>query len=259
MVDYVWCKSVNQWRLCVMNIKHRQLCLVAILPAMLGGGCYTALKGPVTASDFYSEPQYTTYADSDELLAPSVGRFDDPYDDPYRGYSGVAPYGGAYGGYGTPIFGYDSRSGLFGNYGYGRGGGYYPGAGPVGYGYDPYYSGAYGTYVPPGYELVTHDELDHLRANARLNSSSPTNYVPPPDPVLQQERERVEQEVWQQRQESRQRTAPTVTRRPSTSVQRSTKAPTTTRRPTSSAAEKSSSSDDGKEKKKSVTPKKQRR
>jgi len=241
-----------------MNIKHRQLCLVAILPAMMAGsGCYTALKGPTTASGFYSEPQYA-YADSDELLAPTVGRFDDPYDDPYRGYSGVAPYGGAYGGYGAPIFGYDSRSGLFGSYGYGRRGGYYPGAGPVGYGYDPYYSGAYGTYVPPGYELVTRDELDHLRANARLNTSSPTNYVPSANPVLQQERERVEQEVWQQRQESRQRTAPAVTRRPSNSGQRSTQAPTTTRRPTSSAAEKSSS-DDSKEKKKSVTPKKQRR
>ncbi len=239
-----------------MKIKHRQLCLVAILPAMLGGGCYTALKGPVTASKFYSEPQYATYADSDEILAPSVGRFDDPYDDPYRGYSGVAPYGGAYGGYGTPIFGFDSRSGLFGNYGYG---GYYPGAGPVGYGYDPYYSGAYGTYVPPGYELVTRDEIDHLRAAARLNNTPATQYEPP-DPVLQQEQERVEQEVWQQRQESRQRAAPAVTRRPSTSVQRSTQAPTTTRRPTSTTAEKSSSSDDSsKEKKKSVTPKKQRR
>ena len=239
-----------------MNIKHRQLCLVAILPAMMAGsGCYTALKGPMSASTFYSEPQYA-YADSDELLAPTVGRFDDPYDDRYRGYSGVAPYGGAYGGYGAPISAYDSRSGLFGSYGYG---GYYPGAGPVGYGYDPYYSGAYGTYVPPGYELVTRDELDHLRANARLNTPA-THYVPPPDPVLQQEREQVEQEVWQQRQESRQRTAPAVTRRPSSTVQRSTPAPTATRRPTSTTAEKSSSSDDSsKEKKKSVTPKKQRR
>lgn len=241
-----------------MNIKHRQLCLVAILPALVGGsGCYTALKGPTTASQFLSEPRYQTTDSTDDLLAPSVGRFDDSYDDPYRGYSGVAPYGGAYGGYGTPVFGYHSRSGLFGSYGYG---GYYPRAGPVGYGYDPYYSGAYGTYVPPGYELVTRDELNHLRATSRHTTPS-TRYEPPPDPVLQQERERIEQEVWEQSQESRQRTAPAVTRRPSTSVQRSTPAPTSTRRPTSTAAEKSSSSGDSskEKKKKSVTPKKQRR
>ncbi len=241
-----------------MNIRHRQLWLVVIVPAMMGSGCYTALKGPATASEFYSEPQYTTHTSesTDDLLAPSVGRFDDPYDDPYRGYSGVAPYGGAYGGYGTPIFGYDSRSGLFGNYGYG---GYYPGAGPVGYGYDPYYSGAYGTYVPPGYELVTSEEIYQLRANSRLNTP-PTHYEPPPDPALEQERARVEQEVWEKRQESRHRPSPVVTRRPSTTVQSSTAAPTATRRPTTTTAEKSSSSDDSsKEKKKSVTPKKQRR
>jgi len=235
-----------------MNSRQRRLCLVAIIPAIVSGGCYTALKGPWTATD-QTDPRYTTYdsADTDELLTPSVGRFDDPYDDPYGGYSGFAPYGAAYGGYGTPIFGYDSRSGLFGSYGYG---GYYPGAGPVGYGYDPYYSGAYGTYVPPGYELVTREEIDRLR-DLSIGSST---YQPPPDPQFEEERAQLEQDVWELRQERRQRPAPSVTRRPAPAVQRSTPAPPVTRRPAS--AEKSSSTSDSKEeKKKSVTPKKQRR
>ena len=228
-----------------MNSRHRVLVLAAIVPAVLAGGCYTALKGPATVADFYDEPRYTTHSGSssdDELLTPSVGRFSDPYDDPYRGFSGV-PYGGAYSGYGTPVYGYDSRGGLFGNYGYG---GYYPGAGPVGYGYDPYYSGAYGTYVPPGYELVTTNELDQLRASAILNST-PTTYEPPDPGQLrqeQQERARVEQEVWQQRQESRQRPAPVLTRKPPPTVEKST------------AAESSGSSS---EEKKSARPKKRGR
>ena len=234
-----------------MNIRHRVLVLAAIVPAVLAGGCYTALKGPATAADFYDEPRYTTHSGSssdDELLTPSVGRFSDPYDDPYRGFSGV-PYGGAYGGYGTPVFGYDSRGGLFGNYGYG---GYYPGSGPVGYGYDPYYSGAYGTYVPPGYELVTTNELDQLRASAILNNTPPSTYEPP-DPSIQQERERVEEEVWQQRKETRQRTTPVATRRPSATAQRSTAPPPATRK--STTAEKSTEDPE----KKSAAPKKRGR
>ena len=88
-----------------MKIRHRVLVLATIVPATLGGGCYTALKGPATASQFYSEPRYTQSTDfTDDLLAPSVGRFDDPYNDPYSGYSGVAPYGGAYGSYGSKYY-----------------------------------------------------------------------------------------------------------------------------------------------------------
>jgi hypothetical protein len=235
------------------------LILATIVPALVGSGCYTAVKGPATAADFYNEPQHTLYSsetgDTDELLVPRRGS-SNPYDDPYRGFS--SPYGGGYGGYGGPAFGYDSRGGAFGNYGYGNYGygGYYRGAGPVGYGYDPYYSGAYGSYVPPGYELVTTNELDYLRSNAILNTTPTYN---PPDPVLQQQRVEAEQEVWQQRQESRNRPTPAVTSRSSNGGggQTSRSAPAVTRRP---AAQKSTGSQsDGDSKKKSAKPKKRGR
>ena len=249
-----------------MKTASRALVLAAVVPAMLGSGCYTVLKGPRVASDFTGEPRYAGYdsydsaSDRDDLLAPNVGSSSDRDDDPYEDFYGGAPYGGTYGGYGgyggygAPVFGYDSRRGLFGNYGYG---GYYPGAGPVGYGYDPYYSGAYGTYVPPGYQLVTTTELDQLRADAiRQNTTHVPTYEPPDPAVLlqqQQEQARTDREVWQQRQESRQRSAPVLTPRPPATVTKSTSSQT------SSSSTSSSSSSSSEEEKKSAKPKKRGR
>ena len=235
-----------------MKTAHRALVFAAVVPALLGSGCYTVLKGPRVASDYLEEPTYSRYgsgAGNEDLLGARVGRTERD-DDPYEDFYGGAPYGGTYGGYGTPVFGYDSRMGMFGGYRYG---GYYPGAGPLGYGYDPYYSGAYGTYIPPGYELVTSNELYQLRTDANRNTTGPppTTYEPPPDPVLQQRQAETQREVWQQRQETRQRPAPTLTPRPSAS--------TTVTKSTATRSSSSSSSSSKGEEKETAKPKKRGR
>ena len=137
-------------------------------------GCYTILRAPSAASPEYASETYfeeeDRYERERDAFGPRIGQFDD---DRYGVY-GRDPYGN---GAGIPIFGYDSANGLYGfgspfSYGYGSPyGGYGPAAGPYGYGYDPYYSGTNGTYIPPGYELVTTQELVELRADSRMLST----------------------------------------------------------------------------------------
>lgn len=217
-------------------MKDRYTVSIALVAAVLFSGCYTVLMAPRSASDYEVESRYAQQEgrDRDDLLAPQVGRFDDDTD-PYGGYYGSSPYDGAYGGYGTPTFGYDSRTGLFGSYGYDYGG-YYPGSGPVGYGYDPYYSGVYGTYVPPGYELITTDELDRLQyGQTNQNTTNTTTLLPDPDElqILEQERQQQRQEDWERRTTPRTRKSRATT--PRSSVTRpASSAESTAEKPTSS-------------------------
>ena len=187
-------------------------------------GCYTVLRAPggfTTPED----PAYSATWEEPEDSDPRIGRFTDD-----RGLDTPAydSYGSSYGS-GYPIFGYDSRYGMYGfgspfaygpgygyGYGYRYGGygpyGYSPYYGPYGYGYDPYYSR--GSYVPPGYELVTTTELSELRSG--LTSRGPTSVSPTVDETALRERQRQSQErAWTQRVE------PTVRR--STVGQRTTR------------------------------------
>ena len=150
----------------------KQLATWAVLAAatVALSGCYTVLQGPRLASSVDQGPGYRILADESRMEPAQIGRFDD-YDDPWANTRGG--YGSGY-----PVTGYGSGYGVYGfgspfAYGPGLGaaypyGGYNSSYGPYGYGYDPYYtgSGSYGSgsYVPPGYELVTAQELANLRA-----------------------------------------------------------------------------------------------
>lgn len=210
-------------------MRTRGKTVFALAFAMSLSGCYTVLTAPRSLSDYEAKSPYAQreHRDRDELLSPQVGRFEGDID-PYGGYYGSAPYGG----YGVPVFGYDSRMGLFGNYGYG---GYHPRSGPGSYGYDPYYSGVYGTYVPPGYELVTTDELDRLRYGLTNQPTSTTTSLPDPDEVRipEQERQEQPQDDWARRTNPRTRKSPTTTPR-STVTKPATSAESKADKPTSS-------------------------
>lgn len=189
-------------------------------------GCYTILQAPRSfSSDYESDrPGYSSAWENEREDSPLMGDYRDDRDanNPF----GYSPYGGGggYGGYGSgggfPALGYDSRNGLYGfgspyGYGSGYGGGYGANSGPYGYGYDPYYSGAGGSYVPPGYQLVTTQELANLRAeNAALQSSSFSDTAIPT--LNQTQLTREQQRAWEQRTPSR--TQPTATRKSTASV-----------------------------------------
>ena len=186
--------------------------LVLALAAVYATGCYTVLRAPGGFTSHEVPAKSTTWAPEDDDLR--IGKFSDDRDREY------APYG-AYGS-GYPIFGYDSRYGMYGfgspfaygpgygyGYGYGNRGyggyGYNPYYGPYGYGYDPYYSGQ--VYVPPGYELVTSRELADLRSGGSSTVSDPTSASPRVDQSAVLDRQRRSQErAWSQR------TEPTVRR-----------------------------------------------
>ncbi len=190
-----------------MSARYARLVPMLGMSGMVLSGCYTVLKAPYS-SDFDEGSSRYVREDQrqDDYLSPRVGRFDDRdsgFVDPYGGYGA-----GAYGqGGGFPIFGYDSRYGGFGGYG----SGYSPYSSRSGpYGYDPYYQGDGGVYIPPGYELVTSDELNRLRAaDNALPSFTPTvNTGVDPVPassIVDQKRD-----VWKRRSEKRVRRAPTV-------------------------------------------------
>jgi hypothetical protein len=131
-------------------------------------GCYTVLQGPRLASSLDEGAGYHVI-ENGSPTEPQIGRLqDDRYDDdPWANTRG---YGSGY-----PVMGYGSGYGFGSPFAYGPGlGAAYPYSGyssyygPYGYGYDPYYTGrgsyGSGSYVPPGYQLVTSRELANLRA-----------------------------------------------------------------------------------------------
>ena len=211
--------------------------LVLALTAVYATGCYTILRAPGGFSPREVPAKSTAWAPEDDDLR--IGKFSDDRD------PGYAPYD-AYGS-GYPIFGYDSRHGMYGfgspfaygpgyGYGYGYGNpayggyGYNPYYGPYGYGYDPYYSGQ--VYVPPGYELVTSTELDRLRSEVS-SGGGPTS-APPLDSSALQERQRRDQErAWSQR------TEPTVRR---STVEHRTPKSSSSSRPSGTVSSSSSGS-----------------
>ena len=218
-------------------MKIKTLIFYSALPliALLANGCYTVLSNPYQVADLHdSEVAY-----ADESKTPTVGQFDerDEMDDLYR-YPGVR---GSYGGYGS---------------GYG-GNGYDPyysgGYGPNSYGYDPYYRDSAGSYVPPGFELVSTRELDQLRLGG-LSAGTP---AVDSAAVAAQAKKR-EENIWMKRVEPRVRQTPTPTARSAPSSTLRSKPSATPRAsarpaPAPEPASKSTST------KKSATPKKKRR
>ena len=221
--------------------------------AFVLSGCYTVLQVPYSAADSKQRAKESDrYARTDQ----TIGRFgqEDQYD--YPGVSGYG-YGGGYGGYGGGYpgvgFGYNSGNGP---YGYGAPFGYGYGAGPLGYGSDPYYSGNGGYYAPPGYELVTTNELDRLRhANNLSNQATVT-------PISEAETARIKQierdkksNAWDLRDPRAGRT-PTPTPRAVAAPQSvSSSSSSSSKEKTSGTASKSSST----KTKKSAKPRRTRR
>jgi hypothetical protein len=240
-------------------MKIKTLIFYSALPliALLANGCYTVLSNPYQAADLHdSEVAY-----ADESKTPTVGQFDerDEMDDLYR-YPGVR---GSYGGYGSGYGGgYGSRYGSRYGSGYGYRGGYggngydpyYSGGyGPNSYGYDPYYRDSAGSYVPPGFELVSTRELDQLRLGG-LSAGTP---AVDSAAVAAQAKKR-EENIWMKRVEPRVRQTPTPTARSAPSSTLRSKPSATPRAsarpaPAPEPASKSTST------KKSATPKKKRR
>ena len=236
-------------------MKIKTLIFYSALPliALLANGCYTVLSNPYQAADLHDNE--VAYAD--ESKTPTVGQFDerDEMDDLYR-YPGVR---GSYGGYGSGYggrygSGYGYSSGGYGGYG---GNGYAPyysgGYGPNSYGYDPYYRDSAGSYVPPGFELVSTRELDQLRLGG-LSAGTP---AVDSAAVAAQAKKR-EENIWMKRVEPRVRQTPTPTARSAPSSTLRSKPSATPRAsarpaPAPEPASKSTST------KKSATPKKKRR
>ena len=176
--------------------------LVLALAAVSATGCYTVLRAPGGFSPREAPAKSTAWAPEDRDLR--IGKFSDDRRPDHPAYDA---YGSGY-----PIFGYDSRHGMYGfgspfaygpgygygGYGYGGGYGYSPYYGPYGYGYDPYYSGQ--VYVPPGYELVTSRELADLRSGGSGAVDEPASETPPVDQsaLLEQQR-RAQERAWSQR------------------------------------------------------------
>ena len=171
------------------------LWMSALSTAVLVSGCYTVLRAPRTATLPVQEQAYAS-----EEVRPAISRYSDEDDfDRYPG--GVYGYGDTpYGG--TPYLGYDTGAGFYGYgaygygpYGYGAYG--YPsyGYGPYGYGADPYYHDSGGSYLAPGYELISTRELENIRDTIDTLSSSRT------DPVQEARQE----ELWREAEEERER------------------------------------------------------
>jgi len=206
-----------------MEARHLAVRAVLVATAVALSGCYTVLQSPLASSGSRGADQYAPQEqiDSQERLSPRVGRFPNR-----RGFEdrdgfgdswGYDPYGS---GAGFPIFSYDSRYGAM-NYGspyapgYGYGA-YSSGYGPYGYGYDPYYQGADGTYIPPGYELVTTQELQRLQQDSQLLEAMEKPAGPDPAELEEQRRQEVQQaeETWARRTEYQERKSPQPTVRP---------------------------------------------
>lgn len=225
--------------------------------AVLLGGCYTVLQAPyISPVSSVAVPAQESHDSGEgsagdyDYLAPQAGYYHsgdtygqgfyerDGYDD-FLGY-GYSAYNAGYGlyRYGAPVSPY---------YGYS---GYYSGYGPYGYGYDPYYYGSGGTYVPPGYQLITTGELERLRDDSQL-----LHTTKPAGPSQQDlERRRLEaaqraEQAWTRRVDTRERKAPqpTVRTAPSKTTSSTGSATSGTSKP---ASTQSSGSKTAKERKK---------
>ena len=232
------------------NVKNLFLCTALGLACFSLSSCYTVLQGPKTAADLQNERESAQRQEKWDD-APTLGRFQehpDPWNDFYYPNAPYGTYGlDGYGGF--PIFGFDSRYGLYGagsGYPYGYDRGYYPygygyapspyygyGADPYGYGADPYYRDRSGYYVPPGYELVSTATLDRLRSAEQSLSTQPTV---DPEALRREERRRAER-LWDQREQPR-RTRPATTAR--TAPASSSSAKPKSSKPASTSEEKSS-------------------
>ncbi len=231
-------------------------------------GCYTVLRGPQLAStvDVPAAAWETEAMAEPALIGSYSDDLDDPWTSPRDGYG----YDGYGYGNGYPVGGYDSRYGLYGfgspfAYGPGLGAAYpygrYSSAyGPYGYGYDPYYYGGSGggsSYVPPGYQLVTTQELADLRAeNSVLRNGSASTGVPA---VTRQDALRRQQDeadrAWTQRtvRDTRKSTSGYRTPRPastsSSTPKKVSSSSGTSTKPASSSSSKGSGSDAAKRRK----------
>ena len=215
-------------------------------------GCYTVLSNPYsvkTMNELESDSGYSTASPSED----SQGSSQDGLDDFYR-YPGSSGGYGVYGGRGYPVGGY--YGGPYGGSYYGGGyGAYgYSGYSPYSYGYDPYYSND-NNYIPPGYELISNQELDEIRASLIELRNKPVVV----DPNSEAEAADLREDVWLRRTQPHMRRVPVVGQeRTSSYVPSST--PSTSKSPSgrtvstqSTPASKSTSE------KSSAQPKKKRR
>ena len=190
--------------------KSGTIALALGVSALVTSGCYTAVNSPY-ASAREREPEYTSsrYEERpDGETSRSAVRRDGQY-----GSSGYGNRGSG----GTSIFGYGSNNGL---YGFGSGYNDYPYSsayGPNGYGADPYYQGDTGYYTPPGYQLVTTQELEQLRLNNGVLTDTDPIVVPTAAEVNALEKKQREQDryIWSERG-TRSRSVPTGISRSST-------------------------------------------
>ena len=194
--------------------KSGTIALTLGVSALVTSGCYTAVNSPY-ASAREREPEYTSsrYDERpDGETSRSAVRRDGQYGSSGYGSSGYGNRGSG----GSPIFGFSSNNGL---YGFGSGYNDYPYSsayGPNGYGADPYYQGDTG-YIPPGYQLVTTQELEQLRLNNGVLTDTDPIEAPTAAEVnalvkKQQEQDRY---IWSERG-TRSRSVPTGISRSST-------------------------------------------
>ncbi len=195
--------------------KSGTIALTLGVSALVTSGCYTAVNSPY-ASAREREPEYTSsrYEERpDGETSRSAVRRDGQYGSSGYGSSGYGTRGSG----GTSLFGYGSTNGL-----YGLGSGYndYPYSsayGPNGYGADPYYQGDTGLYIPPGYQLVTTQELEQLRLNNGVLTDTDPIVAPTAAEVNALEKKQREQDryIWSERG-TRSRSVPTGISRSST-------------------------------------------
>ena len=194
--------------------KSGTIALTLGVSALVTSGCYTAVNSPY-ASAREREPEYTSsrYEERpDGETSRSAVRRDGQYGSSGYGSSGYGNRGSG----GTSIFGYGSNNGL---YGFGSGYNDYPYSsayGPNGYGADPYYQGDTG-YIPPGYQLVTTQELEQLRLNNGVLTDTDPIVAPTAAEVNALEKKQREQDryIWSERG-TRSRSVPTGISRSST-------------------------------------------
>ncbi len=194
--------------------KSGTIALTLGLSALVTSGCYTAVNSPY-ASAREREPEYTSSRYDERPggeTSRSAVRRDGQYGSSGYGSSGYGNRGSG----GSSIFGYGSNNGLFG---FGSGYNDYPYSsvyGPNGYGADPYYQGDTG-YVPPGYQLVTTQELEQLRLNNGVLTDTDPIVAPTAAEVNALEKKQREQDryIWSERG-TRSRSVPTGISRSST-------------------------------------------
>ena len=194
--------------------KSGTIALTLGVSALVTSGCYTAVNSPY-ASAREREPEYTSsrYDERpDGETSRSAVRRDGQYGSSGYGSSGYGNRGSG----GSSIFGYSSNNGL---YGFGSGYNDYPYSsayGPNGYGADPYYQGDTG-YIPPGYQLVTTQELEQLRLNNGVLTDTDPIVAPTAAEVNALEKKQREQDryIWSERG-TRSRSVPTGISRSST-------------------------------------------